>query len=49
MLTLDDINKLTQILATKQDIEDLPSRDEFNDFKNDVFNKMDSTYKEVLI
>lgn len=48
MLSNEDIVKLAKLLATKQDIEALATKDELYGIKNDVMNKVDSVYKEVL-
>lgn len=49
MLTVGDIAKLTQILATKQDLEKLTTKEELYELRNDVFTRMDQVYSELKI
>lgn len=39
MITSDDVFKLTQVFATKQDLEKLATKEEFNELKNEVLDK----------
>lgn len=48
MLSVTDIKKLTQVFATKQDLEKLATKVELREFRNDVMDKMDKVYTEVL-
>ena len=48
MLTVDDIKKLTQGFATKQDLEKFVTKEEFHERMDSVLDKMDSVYGEVV-
>ena len=48
MLTNDDIRKLVDSFATRYDLENLATKEDLEKFRNDVMDKMDSVYKEVL-
>lgn len=46
-LTQTDITKLTQVFATKQDLERYLTVDEFRQFKDDVFTGLDKVMGEL--
>ncbi len=51
MLTVDDIKKLVEVFATKEDLKqevaNLVGKEEFDQFKDDIFTKIDKVYGEV--
>jgi len=49
MLTISDIQKLTKFFATKQDIEKLPTKNDFDQLKESVLDRMDAVFGEVKV
>lgn len=47
MLTKDDIRKLIEVFATKDDLEQLVTKVEFHETMNNVLNKLDAVYGEL--
>lgn len=47
MLTKDDIRKLIEVFATKDDLEQLVTKAEFQETMNNVLNKLDAVYGEL--
>lgn len=52
MITRDDIIKLSNIFATKEDlksaVEGLVNKEEFTEFKDQIFNRIDAVFKELI-
>lgn len=48
MLTSDDIKRLVDSFATRYDLERLATKDDLDQLRRDVMDKMDAIYKEVL-
>lgn len=47
MLTVDDIKKLTRVFATKEEVKELVSNDEFKSFKSEVLTRFDKLFGEL--
>lgn len=47
MLTVEDIKKLTQVFGTKQDLENLVTKQEFRDAMGKIMDRFDFLYGEV--
>lgn len=47
MLSTNDIRKLIEVFATKEDLEELVTKTEFRKTLNDVLDKLDAVYGEL--
>lgn len=47
MLSKSDVKKLTEVFATKQDLEKFVTKDEFRETMDGVINKLDTVYGEL--